>query len=236
VAATTQRRAAEAGYAVFTPRTLALYDLVVHGLSNHLAWRCPTRHLVAHYDRHVSANHLDVGVGTGLLLDRCRFPTAPHPPRLALLDANPHCLAAAARRLARYRPEVHRADVLAPLLLDLAPFDSIGLSYVLHCLPGPMPAKAAALDRLLPLLNPAGGVLFGATLLGRGVPRGRLARRLMAAYNARGFFDNADDDPEGLRIALRERFPESTVRVIGCAALFAARTGRAAQSSHRGGS
>ncbi|HET6520842.1 MAG TPA: class I SAM-dependent methyltransferase [Geminicoccaceae bacterium] len=219
-----ERRAAEAGYAVFTPRTLAFYDLVVHGLSNHLAWRCPTRYLVAHYERHVSANHLDVGVGTGLLLDRCRFPA--RSPRLALLDANPHCLAAAARRLARHRPEVHRADVLAPLRLGVPPFDSIGLSYVLHCLPGPMPAKAAALDHLLPLLKP-GGVLFGATLLGRGVPRGRLARHLMAAYNARGFFANAEDDPEGLRTALRERFPESAVRVIGCAALFAARTKRA---------
>ncbi|HZM07834.1 MAG TPA: hypothetical protein VFC11_05185 [Methylocella sp.] len=54
-----------AGQAVYTKRMLGIYDWLVLGLSNRLIWRCPTQGLVAHYDRHVTANHLDVGVGTG---------------------------------------------------------------------------------------------------------------------------------------------------------------------------
>ena len=75
----------EAGQAVYTKPLLASYDLLVLGLSNRMIWRCPTKHLLALYDRSVTSNHLDVGVGTGFFLDRCRFPT--ERPRLALKQA-----------------------------------------------------------------------------------------------------------------------------------------------------
>lgn len=67
---------AVAGQAVYTKRVLHVYDLFVLGFSNRFVWRCPTPALLAHYDRHVTANHLDVGVGTGYFLDRCHFPSA----------------------------------------------------------------------------------------------------------------------------------------------------------------
>ncbi len=43
-----------------------------------------TRPFLTLYDQYVSANHLDIGVGTGYFLDHCRFPAAN--PRLALMD------------------------------------------------------------------------------------------------------------------------------------------------------
>ena len=58
-------------------------------------------------------------------------------PRLALLDLNPTCLKVAARRLARYRPETYRGDVLRPLSIDGPGFNSVGISALLHCLPAP---------------------------------------------------------------------------------------------------
>jgi hypothetical protein len=70
-----------AGHAVYTKRMLGIYDFLVLGLSNRLIWRCPTQRLVDHYNRHVTANHLDVGVGTGYFLDRCRFSS--NAPRVA---------------------------------------------------------------------------------------------------------------------------------------------------------
>ena len=77
---------AEAGQAIYTPRTLRLYDPLVLGISTHWIWKCPTAELLAFYNDHITANHLDVGVGTGYYLDRCRFPT--DSPRVALLDMN----------------------------------------------------------------------------------------------------------------------------------------------------
>lgn len=122
-----------AGQAAYTKPVLAAYDFLVLGFSNRLVWNCPAHRLEAHYNRHISANHLDVGVGTGYFLDRCRFPTPT--PRLALEALNENALAFTARRLARYRPDVYRRNALTPITLDAARFDSVGMNDLLHCLP-----------------------------------------------------------------------------------------------------
>ena len=57
----------------YTPRRLALYDAVILGLSCSLVWKCPRRHMLELYNRHVGTPHLDIGVGTGYFLDHCRF-------------------------------------------------------------------------------------------------------------------------------------------------------------------
>ncbi|WP_193370148.1 class I SAM-dependent methyltransferase [Pelagibius marinus] len=209
-----------AGQAAYTPFSLRIYDALVLGLSSRCFWRCPSSEMLAVYDANVSANHLDVGVATGYYLDACRFPVAQ--PRLGLLDLNPLCLETAAQRVARYRPETYQADVLAPIDLPVEPFDSLGITFLLHCLPGPMARKAAAFANLKPLLNP-GARVFGSTILGRGVPHNALGRRLMALYNSKGIFGNAEDDPEGLRAALSAYFDDVELRLQGAVALFTAR-------------
>lgn len=208
-----------AGQAIYTHRNLNIYDLVVHGLSNPWIWHCPTQRLIDHYNRHVTGNHLDVGVGTGYLLDKCRFPSPA--PRVALMDLNRNTLDYASQRIARYRPEAYQRNVLEPIPFEAERFDSIGLSYLLHCIPGTITSKAVAFDHLAKLLNP-GGMIFGATLLQQGVERSRLARSLMAFYNRNGIFSNQQDSLASLKQALEQRFNDVTVEVIGCAALFSA--------------
>lgn len=212
------------GYEVYTPRVLAIYDWWVLGISNRLFWQCPSRRLLAWYREHLAPRHAEIGVGTGYFLDRSSPGFALQ--RLALLDANRACLATAGQRLARYRPTQHVANVLQPLPLDER-FASVGLNYVLHCLPGPMSAKAAAIAHAAALLTPD-GVLFGATILGRGLRQNAFARRLAAAYNRKGIFGNAADDLPALEQALRESFREVRLETTGCVALFAARQRHAA--------
>src|SRR5579884_1477898 len=217
-----------AGAALYSRALLATYDTAVLGVSNRFAWRCSTSELLRWYDAHVTSNHLDVGVGTGYFLDRCRFPT-PHP-RVALLDLNRHSLAATARRVRRYAPAMHVGDVLSPLVLPGPAFDSIGMNYLLHCLPGTMESKARAFDQLLPHLAPD-GVVFGSTILRADEHTSIMGRRLMALYNRRRVFTNVDDTLEGLHAALEQRFGDVTVRRLGCVALFRARAPRAFKSS-----
>jgi hypothetical protein len=212
--------AAYQGAALYDGRTLRAYDLVVHGLSNHLAWRCPTRTLRALYAEHVSSRHLDVGVGSGYFLDRCRFPVAE--PRLSLLDLNAQALSYAARRVQRYRPLTHVGSVLTAGRLTEAPFDSIALMYLLHCVPGNLTTKAAAFANLGPQLSDS-GVLFGATILGSGVEHSLPARALMKLYNARQIFCNAEDRKADLEQALAQNFRDFSVSVRGSVALFVAR-------------
>jgi SAM-dependent methyltransferase len=209
----------EAGQAVYTPFTLAFYDTLVLGVSFRAIWKCPAARMLAHYNDHVSANHLECGPGTGYFLDRCRFPA---PPRLVLIDLNPACLDRAARRLERYRPEAHRRDLLEPFGLDGPGFDSIGLNLVLHCLPGDLPAKAVVFDHAARSLNP-GGVIFGATLTGRGADLGIAASGLTRFYNRKRIFCNTEDDAAGLERELARRFARTGVEMCGAAALFWAR-------------
>ena len=210
-----------AGHAFYTRRSLAVYDLAILGYFSRLAWRCPAGAIVDHYDAHVSANHLDVGVGTGYFLDHCRFP-GDVPPRLALLDVSSACLDAASRRVARFRPERIEASILEPITYRDEPFDSIGLNYVLHCLPGDMAAKAVAFDHLSALANP-GATVFGATLLHEGVHRNWFARQVMARNNRHGIFTNTHDSLDALRAELERRLSEVSIDVIGCVAVFAGR-------------
>lgn len=209
-----------AGQAVYTKGVLGSYDLLVLGFSNRLLWKCPTERLLQHYNQHVTANHLDVGVGTGYFLDHCRFPS--QAPRIAMLDLNQNALDFASRRIARYKPETYLCNVLEAICLDVPKYDSAGINYLLHCLPGAIESKAVALDHLKALMN-RDAVLFGSTLLQGGVPRNWCARRLMDIYNRKGIFSNRSDTLDGLQRALCERFRDVTVETVGCAALFAGR-------------
>jgi hypothetical protein len=205
--------------AVYTPARLALYDVLILGLSCSLVWRCPRRHFLDLYNQHVGSPHLDIGVGTGYFLDRCRFPI--ERPQMTLLDPSDACLTKAASRLERYSPRVVKASALEPLDLGTARFASIALNGVLHCLPATPETKAAVLAGLKPLLED-GGVFFGSTILGSGVEHGRIARTALARYNREGFFTNLADDLAGLERALAHNFADPQIEVRGSFALFTA--------------
>jgi hypothetical protein len=212
---------AEAGQRIYTPLVLRAYDLVVLGFSNRFAWRCRSATMLERYERYVGRRHLDLGVGTGWYLDHCTWPD--EQPEITLLDLNENSLSVAARRLARYAPRTVRANVLDPLPLGDSRFGSAAANYLLHCLPGPIESKAAALAaNVSPYLEP-GGVLFGSTILGCGVPHTKIGRRLMRVYNAKGIFSNSDDDELGLERGLTSWLKDVRIEVAGAVALFAGR-------------
>jgi len=213
----TADRSAAVGAAVYSKGTLLIYDFFVVGLSNAFAWKCPSRVLLDFYNEHVSGNHLDVGVGTGYFLDKCRFPSPD--PRIVLVDLNRNSLQMASQRLSRYRPESCLANIMEPLEIGGPQFDSIGLGYLLHCLPGAMVGKRVAFANLRPVLN-AGGIVFGTTILGNGVKQNLLARTLLMAYNARGIFSNTADNYSDLETILQESFQDYSIKIEGCVALF----------------
>ena len=194
------------------------YDLWVLGISNRFAWKAPTPRLRAFFQAHVSARHLDVGVGTGYFLDHCRWPVAK--PEITLLDVNPHTLRFVAQRIRRHQPATVLASVLEPLPLADGAFHSINLGFLLHCLPGPMAAKGQAFATLKRHLHPD-GVLFGSTILPDGC--NAFGAKLTQVYNARGIFGNAGDTLEGLRRLLSTHFPVVTLEQVGQVALFTAR-------------
>ena len=184
-----------------------------------MSGECPKRHFLDLYDQHVGSPHLDIGVGTGYFLDRCRFPI--ERPQITLLDPSEACLSKAARRLERYSPRVVKASALEPLDLGTLRFSSIALNGVLHCLPATPETKAAVFRNLKPL-SEDGGVVFGSTILGTGVEHGRIAQRVLTLYNRERVFTNLADDLGSLERALAHTFADQHIEVRGSFALFAA--------------
>jgi len=209
----------KAAQSLYNRPLLAVYDWLLLGLHCRFIWECPSNHMLDLYNRHVSANHLDVGVGTGYFLDHCKFPAAN--PRLALMDLNRNCLDVCGQRLSRYKPSIYRKNVLEPIDIDAPGFDSIGMMNLLHCLPGNMKSKASVFGNLKGLLNPH-GVVFGSTFLYGGVRRNPLATFTLYLTNRFGFMTNLEDDLGGLKATLAQHFARSSVQVIGCVGLFVA--------------
>jgi len=206
------------GQADYSPGFLRIYDRLVLGVFARFMWRMSTSDHVRLYREHIRSNHLDVGPGTGYFLEHANLPDGS---RVTILDPNPNVLRHVTRRLRRLEVTAVEADVLKPLPVH-GPFDSAALSGVIHCLPGPMERKSAAIEGIARVLAP-GGVLFGSTILGRSANHNRLGRGLLRAVNRRGTFDNLDDTEAGLRAILERSFGEVDLRMDGATAVFVAR-------------
>src|SRR6188768_755673 len=205
------------GQREYTPLFLRIYDPLILGVFAPVIWQCSASRLLEGYRRHVGHRHLDVGPGTGYFLARAGLPDASP---VTLLDPNMNVLSHASRRLRNLDVTTVEADVLKPLPID-GPFDSAALNGVIHCLPGPLPNKAAAIANVAAVLTP-GGVLFGSSILGTSARHTWLGRRILGANNRRGTFDNLGDTAEGLGEILGARFERVELETVGTMAIFAA--------------
>jgi SAM-dependent methyltransferase len=211
------------GQSEYNTLLLNAYDPLVLGPIARYVWRCPTGGLLERYRKHISARHLDVGPGTGYFLDRSGLADGS---QVTIVDPNRNVLRHVARRLRRLDVTTVEADVLKPLPVS-GGFDSAALHLVIHCLPGPMARKAAAVANVAAALAPT-GVLFGAAVLGTSGAHTRAARALLAVFNRQGGFDNLGDTEAGLREILAASFSQVRLETIGSIAIFAASNPRQA--------
>lgn len=208
---------AYAGQSEYTPFFLRIYDPVVLGVITRVIWRCPSSVLADGYRQHIRPGHLDVGPGTGYFVEHAGL--ADGSP-VTLLDPNLNVLDHASRRLRDLDVTTVEADVLKPLPID-GPFDSAALNGVIHCLPGPLNRKAAAIANVAAVLA-SSGVFFGSSILGSSGRHSRLARAMLTAFNRRGVFDNLEDSQEGLREILEASFERVELETVGSFAIFSA--------------
>jgi len=205
------------------------------------AWCCSAAKQRAFYSRNLASARpkggpfrlCDIGVATGYYLEHAPIP---EDSEVTVVDLNTNSLDAAADRCVASHPgvttrKVHgdflEPDAGAALAITLPrlggeKFDAISCMFLLHCVPGPPARKAEGLQRLAPLLK-EDGVLFGTTILGKGVEHNFFGNFLMTAYNKNGSFQNWDDDAESIVQPLRETFADVKFEVVGTVLLFEAR-------------
>jgi len=184
----------------FNPLMMSLYDFFVYRIVSHTIWGCPTTLLIQRYQHYVSPHHLEVGVGTGYLIDK----SGANISRLDLMDLSFACLRKASKRLRRYSPNIIRHNVLEKPLEEDKRYDSIGINYVMHCVAGDFKEKGHVFGNLKKLLTKR-GVIFGATVLKTDQSTIR-ASLFMRFLNQIGIFNNANDSYDDLKHALEKHF------------------------------
>ena len=207
------------GASVYNRYSLVLYDLLVHFFSNRFVWRCPTVHLIEHARACLSPKHLEMGIGSGKLFQKVSVGRAFE--RLAIADVNLDCLGFARKVLHQENPETWKVNLLNPReeIQRLSGFQSIGLNYVLHCLPLEFREKLELCGRLMDRCLEDGGVLSGCTLFPNLNPS-RFSRKLMGFYNRRGVFHNQSDDPKLFWEWIDARGLDPQFYTVGCVGFF----------------
>jgi SAM-dependent methyltransferase len=202
-----------------------LYDLaVIHG-TYPLLWKCPWTRPARLYRRALKPGMtvVDVGPASGFFLDLL----GPRTLTLHLVDRYEGALAAAAHRLARYRPTAHQHDALdGPFPVAPASADLVILGMVLHCLRGESIAdKESVFERINDVLKPNGeGEFIGYTVLAKGVRHGLLGHLGLRFLNARGVFANSGDSLTDTVAALSARFDILDLSVCGSVLMWRVRT------------
>ena len=204
----------------FNKTSLFIYDILLYRFISKYAWGSSIQRLDAHYRKYVTPNHLEVGVGTGFLLNRAVLQSAR--PRVALMDLSRECLEKTRRKVARYAPDTYIQDLLEPIQYKMDKFDSIGINYVMHCVPGSFREKGVVFAHLQEHLG-ENGTLFGTTVLSEDVDKNALAKPFMWLMNALGVFNNRRDNARDLRECLESTFGVIEFDVVGVTAFFAVR-------------
>lgn len=208
------------GYKGYHRRALSFYDLFVFRGSSPLFWRCPVENQTELYNRSLGARHLELGVGTGYLMEHSRFPVSN--PKITLVDMNKATLDYTAQRMRFFATTKVVANALEPLPVPEGSHDSAALSLLLHCIPGSLLEKGVAIKHAAATVRP-GGIVFGSTVLSSGVPVTRAGRWLMKNVNDKGVFHNDGDSLEDLRTVLEQNFDDFELYNRGSVGLFRAR-------------
>ena len=204
------------GQNIYNPWVLRMYDLIVTYTSNSFIWQCSARHMTAQYNQYISHNHLDIGVGSGYYLKKVPNKLD----KLALMDLNENSIQHTIKRLKKEDITSYNHNVFEEFPESCNGFDSIGINYLLHCLPGTFETeKKDVIANSTKALNP-GGVLFGATIINIDDKTSTIAKKLMSIYNKKGIFHNTKDTQQSLESALSVYLENINTKRIGNVVLF----------------
>ena len=204
------------GAAAYKPWLLSIYDWLILGVFSTFVWRCPTAGtLLPFFRENLSKTHLDLGVGTGYFLAHSSLSDDAS---ITILDLNQNSLNVAKARLNRSHVQTLKHDIFQPLDPTIK-YKSISLFYLLHCLPGPPSRKMALFNDLRNNVAPE-GVVYGTTVLGKGIKHNLPGKALMAFFNAKGIFDNREDSEEELTERLKACFEKVETNIVGAVLMF----------------
>lgn len=210
------------GYEVYTGWSDRYYNFWTYNINCPFAWGVRLKQLVSFNLEHMTKNHLEVGVATSKIIEKC----ATKGQMLGLLDMNTFSLDKTSEKLrGKYQIRPIQANILDPIA-ETHQYTSIALNFVMHCVAGSFEegekTKRQAFYHLGKLLTEE-GVLYGTTILAQGVKHNIFGRYLCWQFNSLGMFSNTQDSAHDLKAGLEQYFDDVSVEMKKRVAFFVAR-------------
>ena len=200
-------------------KNMRYYDHIVNNINCERVWRCSQQYTINHYRNNIASYHLEIGPGTGYFLENENLRKANSIEKITLVDINSDILEYASENL-QYdysRISTVNCNLFKETLPTHIKFNSVGLNYVLHCVPGNLEDKV---DTLLHNLDHTDYNLFGATVICDPLHMNPIAEYELMLLNGLGIFHNNDDTYDGLVNYLEKNNIRHTSVKRGYVALF----------------
>ena len=172
----------------FVSSSIKFYDYLVNDINCNYAWRCNKTNIFDLYRKNLKPNHLEIGPGSGyFLLPKHHNKKIEN---LYLMDINYPILNHSHTQLKNHFPNVYPIKHnIFENSLKFFDFQSVGINYVLHCVPGSLENK---MEKLIENL-PNNVSIFGSTVINDYDKQTNLSKLELMFLNKFGIFNNYDD-------------------------------------------
>ena len=195
----------------FVSKNMKLYDLLVNKINCRFIWRCHENNIHQNYNKCISKNHLEIGPGTGYFIEKYKFN------KLLINDINKNILQYSSLYLKTHNPKLIQCNLFNQKL-NVKNINSIGINYVLHCVPGKLEDKLFKLINNLEYKNKL--CLFGATVINDPEYNNIFSKYMIFWLNYMNIFNNKNDYSYNLVKKCEANNLNIEWKIIGCVMIF----------------
>ena len=198
-------------------KNIQKYDKFVNEINCEKVWKCSRKHIINNYNSNINYNHLEIGPGTGMFLKKENLNVNLN--KLTLVDINNKILNHSRHNLDSEHSNINSLvyDLFSYEIPSNIEFNSVGINYVLHCVPGNLQTK---LDKLIGNLGNNKYNLFGASVICDPLHMNPIAEYELMFLNAVGIFYNNNDTYEELNEYLNNKNYNFSLKKQGYVAIF----------------
>ena len=190
------------------------YDLLVNNLNCKYVWKCELKYIQHIYNNNISKNHVEIGPGTGFFLKKYKFDN------LTLIDVNQDVLEECYKNLENNCKNINIINhniFEKNNKLDIRNYDSVGVNYVLHCVPNDL---SYSINNLINNIPDEKFNLFGATVIPSEKNDINLANIEIYFLNKFGIFNNKSHSEKNISLYIKNNFQNYNINKIGHSFLF----------------
>ncbi|VVU94689.1 hypothetical protein CPAV1605_414 [seawater metagenome] len=193
--------------------SLKYYDYLVNNINCKYVWKCDKSHILNNYKNNMSNNHLEIGPGTGYFLKKFSCNNT----KLTLMDINDNILNYSHGNLINNFKSINSINHNIFQKEFYGNYKSVGINYVLHCIPGRIEDNVQI---LIDNLQPKDCTIFGSSVITDTELVSILAKGELYFLNKFQIFNNKNDKSINLIRYLKNKNYNFNYEIIGNVMIF----------------